>query len=347
MNDGPGLWPTKKESHCTQTISHFVQVPEEMRSPVQFLERVSGALGLPVWIKREDLLTHSSLGGSKARKLRAILASARAKAATDLVTTGTTGSHHVHAACVLGAEAGLCVHAVLLPQPDLPYANAVYKKTRSTGAELLYAAGPGQAMLRLAGLMASLRRRGKRPCLVLPGGTGVDGVSAYRDAGLELAHDLEAMGQKGVLPDFQVCVYGTGGIAAGLYAAGRMVCLPSLLAVQVYPGLWNGKCYIRTLAALARKPAVLPAKSDPVFTKQAASLFTRKFSGLETPDSYIEDGYGTESIHCREAVKLFEQDGIFLDPVYMARAGQALIDLSRRRPGPGGLLLWYTSPGRL
>jgi 1-aminocyclopropane-1-carboxylate deaminase/D-cysteine desulfhydrase-like pyridoxal-dependent ACC family enzyme len=166
-------------------------------------------------------------------------------------------------------------------------------------------------------------------------------VSAYREAGLELKTDLETIRRSGGEIDFQVCVYGTGGIAAGLYAAGRLErSLPAVYAVQVYPGFWNSKFYIRSLAMLARRSHGTSQENPagPVCVPPAAP-------GLYTPSGYIGDGYGTENPGCREAVDLFEMDGIFFDPVYMARAGQAVIDLARSRK-PRGLLLWYTSPGR-
>lgn len=61
--------------------------------------------------------------------------------------------------------------------------------------------------------------------------------------------------------------------------------------------------------------------------------------------NFMGAGYGTVNPDCEEAVALFAEDEIFLDPVYMARAGQALIQLARSKSKPRSLLLWYTAPG--
>lgn len=304
------------------------------QSPIQFLKKVSERLGVPVWIKREDLFRIHGIGGSKVRKLSRILASARAKGATDLLTMGTTGSHHVHAASVLGESEGLDVHAVLIPQPDLAYSTAVFEKTKSTGSNLVYAPNIPRMIFAACRLFRALKNQGRRPYLILPGGSNLEGMRAYFDAGLELAADLHTL-ERTVQFDFQVCVYGTGGMTAGLAAACKAdMSLPALYAVQVYPGFWNGSLYIESLSRLC-------ARSAGIKKRQGSHLRKR----IIIDPSYMGEGYGTENPLCKEAVSLFTEDGIFLDPVYTARAGQALISITKRRPKPRGLLLWYTAPG--
>lgn len=302
-------------------------------SPIQFLRSVSDSLGVPVWIKREDLYRIGGVGGSKARKLHHILASAKQARATDLVTIGTTGSHHVYAACALGEAQGLRVHAILLPQPNIPYANAVFNKTKAIGSNLLHAHNTASGILSLFRLNRLLKKQGRLPYIVFPGGSNPAGVRAYFDAGLELARDLRMLGENAQV-DFQICVYGTGGITAGLAAAGRVSLLPLVYAVQVYPGFWNSKFYIRSLARLSQAPPKLTVRPRVSSAKR-----------LLIDSSYIGGGYGTENPRCMEAVSIFEKDGIFLDPVYMARAAQAAVDLAKQVPKPRGLLLWYTAPG--
>ncbi|MCE9600400.1 MAG: pyridoxal-phosphate dependent enzyme [Spirochaetia bacterium] len=319
-----------------------------MNSPVHFLAHVSQALGVPVWIKREDLFVRHGIGGSKVRKLARILAQAHKSRATDLITCGTTGSHHVHAASVLGHAEGLDVHAVLMPQPDLPYSALIYRKTMSTNSKLTFVNGLANIPPALCRIHRKLKRQGRRPYLIFPGGSNPDGVAAYCDAARELI-------SAGLPIDIQICVYGTGGITAGLTRAVQSFpALPSVHAVQIYPGFWNSKLYIRSMASFSRLAAKSireemesrPREIDRNIGKNKG-IIKQKGDRLVIDSNFLGAGYGTENPDCSEAVALFKEDNIFLDPVYMARAGQALIRLSRSVQKPRGILLWYTAPGNL
>src|SRR6185437_5602609 len=84
-------------------------------TPLEPLPQLSRP-GSALWVKRDDL-THPLYGGNKVRKLERILAEARKKGATRLVTVGAVGSHHVLATTIFGTQAGFEVEAVLVPQP--------------------------------------------------------------------------------------------------------------------------------------------------------------------------------------------------------------------------------------
>lgn len=299
----------------------------KISSPVQYLKNVSECLGCSVWIKREDLLTGSSFGGSKVRKLNRILPEAEKNGVTDIITAGTTGSHHIHAVSVMAKEKGLTVHTVLAKQPALSYPEKVFELTKLENPDITYSSSEEALPFKMLLIWLKLKRQGKKPMMIGPGGFGIHGAEAYLNAGLELYEDLKTIQTEF---DFQVCVYGTGGITAGLQTAKQIhPDLPAVYAVQVYPGFWNGKTYIRYFSLRLKN-----------------KYFYKKYDDrdLVIADSYIGKGYGTENIECREAVSLFQKDGIFLDPVYMARAGQAVIDLSKTGRIQKGILLWYTAP---
>ncbi len=296
-------------------------------SPVSYLKNVSENLGCPVWIKREDLMEGSAFGGSKVRKLNQIFPVAEKNGVTDIITAGTTGSHHIHAVSVMGRERGFTVHAVLAEQTALEYPERVFELTKLENPNITYSASEAALPVRMFLKWLQLKRKGRKPMMIGPGGLSIKGVEAYADAGLELYSDLKRIQAEA---DVQVCVYGTGGITAGLQTAKQIHPeLPSVYAVQVYPGFWNGRSYIKYFSSRVKN-----------------KYFYKKYNDhdLIITDRYIGDGYGTESIRCREAVSLFQKEAIFLDPVYMARAGQAVIDLSKTGRIQKGILLWYTAP---
>ena len=61
----------------------FLHLP----TPLEHLPRLSGKLGIDLWIKRDDL-TGLGMGGNKLRKLEYLLYDAREKGATRLLTVG-------------------------------------------------------------------------------------------------------------------------------------------------------------------------------------------------------------------------------------------------------------------
>lgn len=315
-----------------------------MQAHIYPLNHVSRSLGLQVWIVREDLYVLHGIGGSKARKLERILERAKLRSATDLVTCGTTGSHHIHAASIMGSAEDLAVHAILLPQPEIPYAKHIHEQTRSINKNLTYVQNVWQAAVAMRRVYKNLETRGRRPYFILPGGSNPDGVAAYADAALSIHRRIAADCTMSGTIDYQVCVYGTGGITAGLVNAARLKKLPSIHAVQVYPGFWNNTLYIQSMAWLARSKSGQANRANEA-EYDANSGRGNHRATFHIDQNFLGEGYGTVNPLCEEAVSMFEQDNIFLDPIYMARAGQSLIQLARSKNKPRGLLLWYTAPG--
>ena len=62
-------------------------------TPAQRVDGLS-APGSELWIKRDDR-TNDVYGGNKVRKLEWLLADAKERGATRVVTVGAAGSHHV------------------------------------------------------------------------------------------------------------------------------------------------------------------------------------------------------------------------------------------------------------
>ncbi len=175
--------------------------------------RYRSPAGDELWIKRDDL-TAALYGGNKVRKLERLLVAAKEADATDLLTIGAVGSHHVLATTLFGRRAGFRVTAVLLPQPRTAHVVANLRAGIGAGLRAVAAQSYAEAMLRIA----LLRRRGGRRVLVIPpGGSNGLGTLGFVDAGEELARQIAA----GELPEpaHVVVALGSGGTAAGLAVA--------------------------------------------------------------------------------------------------------------------------------
>lgn len=323
--------------------------PEPTR--LQRLPGVSEALGAEVWLKREDE-THGELGGGKLRKLAPLLADAAERGATHLLTLGAVGSNHLEATLRHGSAAGFEVIAAEVAYPKLggderaarlPGTTARNGDARQSGKRtLLSVRSEAHGVLRLGWEWLRLRARGALPYFIPPGGTCAASAPGCLEAGLELCAQMAA----GALPggvDAVFCVLGSGGTAAGLWAAlSRLPGAPSLHAVRVYPSWLIGPTY---LAWLARQGA-LRLQRAPERLPGLGPTFGPPWGPLVIDDSQLGSGYGCATAEGEAARALFAREGVALDLTYTAKAAAALM---RHAAGVGRgkrLLLWYAEPRR-
>lgn len=291
-------------------------------TPLILAEEVSRSVGCEVWVKRDDK-THPLYGGNKVRKLAPLLADARARGVTHVLTLGAAGSHHVLATAVHGRAMGLAVEAALAPQPTSPHVEEMLRASARQAAALHPCGSVPSAMAALGLRSLALRAKGARPMIIPVGGSNALGSSGYLDAQLELAAQLAATGAPS--PDVQVCALGSGGTLAGLLAGRALVgALGDVWGVRVTPALAVPSWRIASLAG-----AILRRRRSTV-----ALPPVRVFEGA------LGEGYGRPSEDARRAAELFARDGLVLDDTYTAKAAAGLIALARR--SPRRYLFWQT-----
>lgn len=291
-------------------------------TPVLLAEAASRALGCEVWVKRDDR-THPRYGGNKVRKLVPLLAEARARGVTHLLTLGAAGSHHVLATALHGAEAGFLVEAALFPQPSSAHVEAVLRVSTSHASRVHPASGVVTAMATLVVRAAALRAGGARPWIIPPGGSNAIGASGYLTAQRELGAQHDAGDVPA--PDVQVCVLGSGGTLAGLLAGRAAVAgLGEVWGVRVTPRLAVPSWRVSMLAGEVLRRAAVSATVPDV----------RVFEGA------FGEGYGRPTPEGRRAQELFARDGVTLDDTYTAKAAAGLMALARS--APRRYLLWHT-----
>jgi 1-aminocyclopropane-1-carboxylate deaminase/D-cysteine desulfhydrase-like pyridoxal-dependent ACC family enzyme len=284
-----------------------------------------------LWIKRDDR-TSALYGGNKVRKLERVLADARARGASRLVTIGAVGSHHVLATAIFGARAGFEVDAVLVPQPASERALRNVRAAIAAGARVLPARTWAGALWRVA------RARMSGAYFVALGGSSVVGSMAYVDAARELAMQVRA----GELlePDVIVVAAGSGGTAAGLaagLAAERMK--TRVVAVAIATPLWSVAWLTRRLArACARR---------------AGARFEGGLDARLVIDArWCGAGYAVPTDAGTRAVEAARACGIALDATYtgkalaaaLERVHSAAAESGQPREGAKGanVLFWHT-----
>jgi len=296
-------------------------------TPVQPLELPGTGAG-QLFVKRDDL-TSARYGGNKVRKLEYILAHARQRGVTRVITAGATGSHHALATTVFGRQLGFDVSLVLFPQPLTPHVQEVLLADRALGAELRFTAHVSGLP---AGMFAARVAHWKERCQVIPpGGSDSVGTLGYVNAALELAEQISA-GQVPE-PDTIVVATGTMGTAAGLALGLAATNLRTTIdAARITARMITNE---RALHNLIRATAALLAQHGVSIDVNAA------IARVVLNHDQFGEGYGKPTAAGDAATESFARIGLELDPTYTAKAAAALQAAMRRRPD-SVLLFWHT-----
>lgn len=275
-------------------------------TPLQSAPRLSEALGAEVWIKRDDL-TGVGLGGNKARKLEYLLGDARAWGADVVVTGGGPASNHIQITATAAARLGF--DCVLVLYGDRPRPEPLnLRLARLAGAQVRFTGDPERASVD-AGIdttVERLERNGRRPYRIGRGGATAVGCLGYVEAAFELEEQLAGTG---LAPDVVVLATGSCGTQAGL-ALGTALTGASWRPYGVSVSRPVAECRER-ISALARGAANVLGVG--------ASL-----AAVEVTDG-IGPGYGRPSRAGQAAAVLAARtEGLFLDPVFTAKALAAL-----------------------
>jgi D-cysteine desulfhydrase len=303
----------------------------QLPTPLQSAPRLSEALGLEVWLKRDDL-TGFGLGGNKVRALEYLLADARHRGADCLVTGGGPQSNWAALAALAARRCGLEPHLVAYGGPRPITGNLTLAEL--AGAELRFTGDPDRSSVDhgVAMLGEELRAAGRHPCLLPRGGATPLGTVGYVEATRELSGQLDAAA---VAPAQVWLATGSCGTQAGLVAGYRRLGLAwEVVGVTVSRPVQE--CLER-VATLAARAAVLLGGSDP----------SPRYDDIVVLGGHLGPGYGLPSPTGERAARLTAQtEGVVLDPVFGAKAMGALMEAARagRCPGPVVFLVTGGAP---
>ena len=297
-------------------------------SPVDAVELDDGHRRRTVLVKRDDVAA-DGYAGNKVRKLEFILADARARGATRLVTAGATGSHHAFATAYHGIRAGFDVSLVLFPQSLTPHVREMLLLDAAVGAELLWASRMETVPYGM--WRARFAHRREQVCMVSPGGSSEVGTYGYVNGGLELAAQIES-GAVPRPPAIHVAAGTLGtvaGIGIGLAWAGMAV---PVIATRITARLLTNE---RMLAALVRSTLSKLSLAGAVGLPEVA----RVLDGITLRHDQIGAGYGRATEAGARATEVFAAAGLLLDSTYTAKAAASLL---ADEIGAEPSLFWHT-----
>lgn len=288
-------------------------------TPLEYLERLSRALGGPdIWIKRDDC-TGMSTGGNKTRKLEFLMAEAKAQGADIVVTQGATQSNHARQTAAVTARMGMDCHILLedrTGRTDPAYRdNGNVFLDRLHGASLEHWPANPDMNGEVEKAASRLRAQGRRAYAIPGGGSNPTGALGYVNCAIELLNQANDMGLR---IDHIVHATGSAGTQAGMVAglAGMSSGVP-LLGIGVRaPKQQQEENVFKLACATAEKLGC----RGVVHREQVAANC-----------DYVGRGYGIPAPDTIEAISLLARtEGILLDPVYSGKGMAGLIDLCRR-----------------
>jgi D-cysteine desulfhydrase len=297
-------------------------------TPLQRAPRLSAALGSEVWLKREDM-TGLGLGGNKLRGLEYLLGEATARGCDCLVTGGGAQSNWAMLAALTSRRCGLDPYLVFYGSPAAATGNLMLDNL--IGADVRFTGELDRASVDVAieKLADELTAAGRKPYAIPRGGATALGAAGYVRVGVELADQFEAYG---VAPSRLWLATGSCSTQAGLLAAARWLHSPYEV-VGVAVSRQPDECItrIRALAEEANAVLGLPPTDD---------------RGVTVLDGYLGPGYGLPSGPGAVAAQLVARtEGVFLDPVFGAKAMAALMDAACTGQLDGGPVVFIVGGG--
>ena len=279
-------------------------------TPLVPAARLSAELGVEVWFKRDDL-TGQGLGGNKVRGLEYLLGDALAQGCDALVTGAGPQSNWAMLAALTARQCGLAPYLVFYGGPIAATGNLLLSEL--SGADIRFTGELDRASVDSAidKLGASLTAAGHRPCVVPRGGATPLGSAGYVRAGLELADQLTAAG---LTPSQLWLATGSCGTQGGLVAAAR----------------WLQASYDVVGVSVSRPVAECVDRVTTLANGVSDLLGLPHADRVTVLDGYLGPGYGVASPAGDAAAQLVARtEGVFLDPVFGAKAMAALVDAAR------------------
>ena len=295
-------------------IQKAAQIPQvdlgHFPTPLHECPRLSETLGGPrIFMKREDC-SGLAFGGNKVRQLTFTIGDAVAQGADTIVHGAASQSNHCRQAAAACGKLGLnCYLRLARDHKSILQGNLLLDNLAGVDVEIVDAPfGPELDVVKYE-LAEKLKTQGMKPYVVAsPRSTALAAV-AFTWCIAEIAQQQQ---QLGINADW-IYTCSVGGTQAGLVLGTKTLGL-KMKPFGIAPIVWEGKLErMRTAANSAAELLELDTRVTD--------------ADIQNTDDYIGQAYGYLTPECIDALKLVAKtEGIFLDPVYTAKAMAGLMD---------------------
>lgn len=323
--DKPLLFEAFPDLGATTPWMPLADVP----TPVEPMDAIAPWLGRTgVFMKRDDLIS-PLYGGNKVRRWEFVLADAKRKGKTRIVTVGGIASTQAMATTLFGKSLGFDVTVVLFEQPVTTFGRDTIRGLLQAGARLEYAGGYTRTAWKA---WRAWRSVGADGYFIMPGASNALANLGFIDAMFELKQQVDA----GEAPRPDAIVVPTG-------SAGTLAALALGAAHFGWPTEIVG---VRITTALATNRFIVDGvikRTDQALAKRARGWSPmRKNVNYSIYGGALGKGYGyptTAAIEAAEQVRILT--GAMGEVTYSGKALAAVRDLAQKRPN-ANILLWNT-----
>ncbi|MBS1150813.1 MAG: D-cysteine desulfhydrase [Myxococcaceae bacterium] len=298
-------------------------------SALTALPALARHLGLAsLTIKRDDLLG-ALHGGTKARKLDALLATAPFKDAPQWASLGAIGSGHLAACTAAAAQLGRSLEAHTFYEPISQGVLENLSFVASGPTRLHYYGSRLEVGLRKPALVTRPEVDGVP--VIPPGAMLPAAIAGIVRAGFELAEQIR--GGAIEAPELIYVALGSGGTTAGL-ALGL--------------GLAGVKAELRAIACVERyftserKVGRLIAQAAQWLKAHGVDADAAKALRVKVVRGQLGPAYGVPTAQSLAAVEVLRLEGIPIEPVYAGKAFAALLAEAAVKRAPQRVLFWNT-----
>ena len=313
-------------------------------TPVEKLDKISEEVGIPVYIKRDDLTGGQDkdgnpwYGGNKVRKLEFLLAQALAFCAQKVLTFGCVGSNHAVATAVHARRLGLQPICMLKHQPFSHVVQHNLLMHLNQGSELHYNANNDTRKLAALWVwLEHLKKDGQVPYIIPTGGSNLFGTIGFVNAIFELKEQIK----QGILPEPTYIYVPCGSCAttAGILLGCRVVGLKSqVVAIAVEPD--EDPTFAQNIERLFKETNAFLHQLDESFP-----LVSYNGEHLKINLNFTGPDYGIFTQEGMDAAqKINDLEHIKLEGTYTAKALAGLLEEIKSKPHSVALF-WDTYCG--
>jgi len=287
-----------------------------------------------LWIKRDDLSCRI-YGGNKIRKLEFILADARRRKASRLITFGGIGTNHGLATAMFCNRLNIACTLLLFWQPvtrEVQQNLLLFKKYR---ANLRYPKTLWRTVIAYY-LLERLKHPGAY--FLYAGGSNPAGTIGFINAAFELKEHID--GGEIPQPAIIMCPLGSGGTLSGLSLGVQLAGLTTeVIGVRVmesHLGPFHA-CTPKTVNTLMHKTYGFLKQKSP-------SIPDISLNAPRILDEYFGDGYGLPTEAGKKAYQIVKDNAdLNLDPTYTAKTVAAVLDYCQEHQKKSEpVLYWHT-----
>ena len=299
-------------------------------TPLEPCPRLSEVLGGPrIFMKREDC-SGLAFGGNKVRQLTFTIGDAVAQGADTIVHGAASQSNHCRQASAACGKLGLkCYLRLARDHKSILQGNLLLDNLADADVEIVDVPfGPELDVVKYE-LAEKLKTQGLKPYVVASPRSTALAAAAFTWCIAEIAQQQQ---QLGIDADW-IYTCSVGGTQAGLILGTKALGL-KMKPYGIAPIRWENKHdRLRTAANSAAELLELETRVTD--------------ADIQNTDDYIGQAYGYLTPECIDALKLVvKTEGIFLDPVYTAKAMACLIDhIQQGKLGPDDTIIFLHTGG--